>query len=157
MLRPNRLLRRRTLREKRNSLRPSLSSLYADFINRAIIIVMFYTPTPYYAAVEMLDSGRGFSSGSTTIDTAQPPLSLSLSLSLSLFSPPPDPNENYRRGNFGAVEFFVEKRKSRGEMVHRLTAIGGFLRYVGCCGREEGRRRKRKEEEGRKGGLSNAE
>lgn len=71
-----------------------------------------------------------------------PPTPLPLSLSVSLFSPPPDPNENYRRGNFGAVEFFVEKRKSRGEMVHRLTAIGGFLRYVGCCGREEGRRRK---------------
>ena len=91
VLRPNRLPRRQTLREKRNSLRPSLSSLYADFINRAIIIVMFYTPTPYYAAVEMLDSGRGFSFGSTTIDTAQPPLFLFLSLSFSPSSPSPPP------------------------------------------------------------------
>lgn len=154
MLRPNRLLRRRTLREKRNSLRPSLSSLYADFINRAIIIVMFYTTHA------VLRCGRNVGQRAWILvrfddHRYRPPLSLSLSV--SLFSPPPDPNENYRRGNFGAVEFFVEKRKSRGEMVHRLTAIGGFLRYVGCCGREEGRRRKRKEEEGRKGGLSNAE
>lgn len=42
----------------------------------------------------------------------------------------------------------MEKRKSRGGMVHRLTAIGGFLRYVGH-GREGGR-------EGRTG-LSNVE